>query len=119
VVCIALNFQGGQLIFTLEEWSLTRIFSAKFKPSLYAGISVGVNLATPAESIENNRVFGGSYADGVGGGAGATGFESAKGLGPVRPYAHGTVGAEWNVTGGFDQSWDVNMLIARIWDKVF
>jgi hypothetical protein len=29
------------------------------------------------------------------------------------------MGAGWNVTGGFDQSWDVNELIAQYWDKMF
>ena len=78
-----------------------------------------MNTATPAETVHNNRVFGGAVADGFGGGAGATGYEGPNGLGPVRPYAYGTVGAGFQVTGGADQSWDLNTIVARLWDDIF
>jgi hypothetical protein len=119
IVCLSLSFQGGQFMFSAQEFSFTRIFSSSFKPSLYVGISLGINTTTPAESVHNNRIFGAAVADGLGGGVGASGYVGQNGLGPVRPYAYGTVGAGFQVTGGEDQTWDLNSIIARQWDTIF
>jgi hypothetical protein len=70
------------------------------KPSAFIGLSVGVNAATSQEAVQNNRQFGGGYVDGVGGGAGASGYEGRNGLGPIRPYGYVTVGEGWQIGGG-------------------
>ncbi len=58
------------------------------------------------EAINNNRVFGGGYADEVGGGGGS-GYEGRNGLGPVRRYGYFTIGEGFQVGGGVVKTWDI------------
>jgi RHS repeat-associated protein len=139
VFCTSLTFQGGQFIFGVQGFSVTRpnpvleyeptgsgynepliAGDARFKPSLFAGISAGIDFATPREEIQSNVVGSASVADGfVGGTGGVMGHAGPNGLGPLRLYAGYTVGAGWQVTIGPSQSWDVNNGVALLWDRIF
>ena len=107
---MSLTFQGGQFIFGVSAWTVTRpappygsvttptsyndsviASDAKFKPTLFAGLTLGIDTATPAEAMHDSLAGGGSVADGRGG---SGGVYTGPGDSP-RPYG----GVTWGMVG--------------------
>jgi hypothetical protein len=114
VLCALLTLQGSSIIASLSGFSFTRWFSSapgepvRFnKGSLFLGLSIGVNSATPQEPVQNNTVTGGCVVVEIGGCAGASGNVTGSGLGPVRPYAGVAAGDGFQVEGERSYSYDV------------
>jgi RHS repeat-associated protein len=130
LICISLSLQGNDFIFSFQEFSISRLWRRvdasdeewegfKNKASGYAGVTAGFNSATVGETVHNNRVVGACGGDGLGGCVGATGYEGAKGLGPVRPYV--AIGPALGIQGegGATQSWDISQELDRYLSRVW
>jgi hypothetical protein len=108
VICVSLTQQGGDTIFGPAFPSATKWYAKADenkvklnKGALFLGLSIGVNTATPQESVENNVVIGGCYVDEIGGRAGVSGDATRwHGIGPLRPYAAAAVGDGFQVESG-------------------
>jgi hypothetical protein len=118
LICASFTIQGGDMILSASGFSVTKWFSADGgmvrlnKGSLFAGASLGVNFATPEESIRNNTVGGACVVDGIGVCAGASGnVNGSRGLGPIRPYAAVAVGDGFQAQGGRSYSFDLSAAV--------
>jgi hypothetical protein len=110
--------QGDATIFGVTGPSITRWYTKvgeervkSGKGSLFLGLSIGINTATPEESVQNNITIGACYVDEIGACGGITGDSiPGRGIGPVRPCAGVAVGDGLQVTSG--PSYSVNLLYA-------
>lgn len=66
VVCVSLSEQGGQFIFSTQEfaWPVGMFFAKRLEKSLFFGAGVGFNSATPAEAVRSNRWAGAGAGNG-------------------------------------------------------
>jgi hypothetical protein len=104
VTCVSLTFQGGHMWGSFTPISLTKIFTKK--PSVFFGVSVGVNGATADQEIRDNAGFGGGVADVFGGGGGETWYNPGSGSSrDFYPYAYATLGEGFVVQGSMVDSW--------------
>jgi len=104
VTCVSLTFQGGHVWGSFTQISLTKIFSKK--PSVFFGVSIGINGATADQEMQNNRVFGLGVADTVGGGVGSSWYTpTSGGSRDFYPYAYGTAGYGFVAQGSPVDNW--------------